>query len=94
MKTKQSSDLWELLCDEYAVELGGPYVIEKLIELSGEDYVKQVFAEDYEEYTAAKAECWDEEKIAPFWVLASEKPKKKKKKKKKLVLKIVLERKD
>ena len=58
---KQTGDLWELACfcdgDGFVI----PYhQIEQLIEMRGESYVKEVFAEYYQDY---KDEIWrdDEE---------------------------------
>ena len=44
---KQTGDLWELLVD---ANPEGCYIIPQLIEMRGESYVKEVFAEDYEDY--------------------------------------------
>ena len=41
---KQTGDLWEL------ASFNGYHQIEQLIEMRGESYVKEVFAEDYQEY--------------------------------------------
>ena len=44
---KQIGDLCELLVDANPVDV---YIIPQLIEMHGESYVKEVFAEDYEYY--------------------------------------------
>ena len=54
---KQTGDLWELACfcdgDGFVI----PYhQIEQLIEMRGESYVKEVFAEDYEDYKKTNEE--------------------------------------
>ena len=46
-KSMQTQDLWELLSMELDCQ---PYIVEALITLRGEEYVKEVFAEDYEDY--------------------------------------------
>ena len=43
----QSRDLWELLSLQYDCN---PYIIESLIELRGEEYVKDIFQDDYKDY--------------------------------------------
>ena len=49
--SKQTGDLWELasFCDGdgFVIQY---HQIEQLIEMRGEEYVKEVFAEDYEDY--------------------------------------------
>ena len=52
---KQTSDLWELL--SYEAE----HQIVQLINLRGEEYVKEVFAEDYADWKSDSDEESDEE---------------------------------
>lgn len=47
---QQAGALWECLVDELDLN---PYVIERLIENHGEEWVKKVFKEDYEIYKEA-----------------------------------------
>ena len=53
---QQNKDLWELLVETLNCN---PYIIEALIELHGEAYVQEVFADDYRDYKIAMEE--DEE---------------------------------
>ena len=58
MLETQTGDLWEL-ASYYLID--GNQVIDHLIEMRGESYVKEVFAEDYEAYKAEKESDSDEE---------------------------------
>ena len=52
---KQTGDLWEL------ASFNDCHQIEQLIEMRGESYVKEVFAEDYEDYKEDDEKEDDEE---------------------------------
>ena len=56
---KQTGDLWEL------ASFDGYHQIEQLIEMRGESYVKEVFAEDYEDYKKTMNEEEDEIVLCP-----------------------------